>query len=88
MKITLDIDISPAEFREVMGWPDVSELQREGMGKILELMHQGADGYDPLSLMQPFFASSMNSMETLQKLMLRGLQGYSQGADTEPKTKD
>ncbi|MGF1644730.1 MAG: DUF6489 family protein [Thiotrichales bacterium] len=86
MKITLDIELSPAEFREVMGWPDVSQLQREGMARIVEKMSQGAEGYEPLSLMQPFFANSANAMEVLQKLMQRGFETYVRpGGDAEPK---
>ncbi len=83
MHIKVDIDIAPAEFRELMGWPDVSELQREGMARLLEQMKSGAEGYDPLSLMQPFLAGSLSSVEKFQKLMAGAMAAYAAGRSAD-----
>ena len=77
MKITMNVDITPEEMRKLMGWPDVQRIQEEALEKIREKMDSGAEGYDPLSLMQPFFAQSANSMESLQKLMTNMMTGFS-----------
>jgi len=79
MKIS--IDITPEEMRTLMGWPDVQGLQAEMIDKIREQMNAGAEGYDPLSLMQPFFAQSANSMESFQKLMAGLMSAYGKKGD-------
>lgn len=79
MKIS--IDMTPEEMRTLMGWPDVQGLQAEMIDKIREQMNAGAEGYDPLSLMQPFFAQSANSMENFQKLVAGIMSAYGKKGD-------
>lgn len=74
MKIS--IDMTPEEMRTLMGWPDVQGLQQEMLDKIREQMNAGAEGYDPLSLMQPFFAQSASSMESFQKMVSNMMSAY------------
>ncbi len=74
MKINIQVDITPEELRKVMGWPDVEPFQQEMLDKLKQQMESGAEGYDPLTLMQPYLAQSGNSMETLQK-MIAGIAG-------------
>ena len=76
MKITMNVDITPEEMRKLMGWPDVQRIQDEALDKIREKMDAGAEGYDPMSLMQPFFTQSASSMESLQKLMTGMMTGF------------
>ncbi len=79
MKIT--VDMTPEEMRTLMGWPDVQGLQDEMINKIREQMNAGAEGYDPLSLMQPFFTQSANSMESFQKMMAGLMSAYGKKSD-------
>ena len=74
MKINIEVDMTPEEFRKLMGWPDVSGVQEEMLARFREKMEAGAEGYDPMSLMQPFLAQSANSMEGFQKMM-SGMMG-------------
>jgi len=69
MNITIDIDISPEEFRKLMGWPDMEGFHEDLMEKIREQMNIGSEGYDPLSLFKVFLSQSTTSMEAFQKLM-------------------
>ena len=69
MNIKIDIDITPEEFRELMGWPNVQGFQQDLMEKIREQMNVGAEGYDPRKLFEAFVSQSTNSMATFQKLM-------------------
>lgn len=78
MQITVNVEITPEEMRTLMGWPDVQRIQDEALDKIREKMDAGAEGYDPLSLIQPLFAQSASSMEGLQKLMASMMTGFSQ----------
>ncbi|MET0048526.1 MAG: DUF6489 family protein [Sedimenticola sp.] len=76
MKINIELDITPEEFRKVMGWPDVSGLHEEMLAKFKEQMEAGVEGYDPLSMLKPYFAQSANSMEGFQKMMQGMMEGY------------
>ncbi|ATJ81847.1 DUF6489 family protein [Halomonas beimenensis] len=67
MKINVEFDLTPEEFRRALGLPDVEAFQQELLGRIQKQMESGVEGYDPMSLMQPF----------LQQPMLQ--QGLSQG---------
>ncbi|MBB3143272.1 DUF6489 family protein [Halomonas organivorans] len=67
MKINVEFDLTPDEFRRALGLPDVEAFQQELLGRIQKQMESGVEGYDPMSLMQPF----------LQQPMMQ--QGLSQG---------
>lgn len=60
MKIHVEFDLTPAEFRQSMGLPDVEAFQRELMTRIQKQMEAGVEGYDPWSLMQPFMQQGMS----------------------------
>lgn len=70
MKINIEFDMTPEEFREALGMPNVEEFQKEIINSMLERMKSGEAGYDASSLFEPFISSSMNTMETLQKTFM------------------
>lgn len=76
MKIDIEVDITPSEFRDLMGWPDVKEFQGELFDQIRKKMEAGAEGYDPQSLIQPFLNQSFDAMESFQKMMGAMVQSY------------
>ncbi|WP_136252983.1 hypothetical protein [Onishia niordana] len=57
MKIHLEFDLTPAEFRQSLGLPDVEAFHNELMSRVQQQMDAGAEGYDPMSLLQPFLKS-------------------------------
>lgn len=67
MKINVEFDLTPDEFRHALGLPDVEAFQQSLLNNIQRQMESGVDGYDPMSLMRPF----------LQQPMMQ--QGLSQG---------
>ena len=71
MKVRLEFDISPREIRQVLGLPDVEQLQAEVIAAIRERMVAGVEGFDPLSLLRSFFtlAQGFPGFESLQKLV-------------------
>jgi hypothetical protein len=77
MKINVDLDVTPEELRKLMGLPDVEAFQRQLLEDIRERMREGAEGYDPLKLFQPYFASSLAGMDMMQKLFTAGLSAGS-----------
>jgi hypothetical protein len=71
MKINVEFDLTPDEFRRSLGLPDVEAFQKELLDRIQKQMESGVEGYDPMSLMQPFLQ---------QQGLGQGLtQGLSQG---------
>lgn len=79
MKITVDIDVSPAEMRKLMGLPDVEPFQQEMMDELRAKMKAGVAGYDPVQLFQPYLASTMASWDVFQKLMRGAASSYGAG---------
>jgi hypothetical protein len=71
MKVSPKFDIAPKEIRQVLGLPDVEQLQREVVDAIRERMVAGVEGFDPLSLLRSFFGLAQNfpGFDTLQKLV-------------------
>lgn len=71
MKINVEFDLTPDEFRQALGLPDVEAFQQHLLNQIQRQMETGVEGYDPMSLMRPFLQ---------QPMMQQGLsQGLSQG---------
>jgi hypothetical protein len=58
MKINVEFDLTPEEFRQALGLPDVGVFQQRLMEQIQKQMESGVEGYDPMSLMQPFLQQS------------------------------
>ncbi|ASP40415.1 hypothetical protein CHH28_17790 [Bacterioplanes sanyensis] len=83
MKINITFDMTPDEFRRLMGWPDVAEFQRELFEQMLTKMQSGEDGYDPLSLYQPMMKEGMNSMSQFQSMMFNMMSGSKPGKTEE-----
>lgn len=67
MKINVEFDLTPDEFRQSLGLPNVEAFQKNLLENIQRQMESGVEGYDPMSLMRPF----------LQQPMMQ--QGLSQG---------
>jgi hypothetical protein len=86
MKIHLEFDISPREIRQVLGLPDVEQLQREVIDAIRERMVAGVEGFDPLSLLRSFFtlAQSAPGLESLQKLLRETARRASASVGRQP----
>lgn len=83
MKINVDLDITPEEIRRLMGLPDVQAFQQQLLDDIRERMREGAEGYDPLKLFQPYLASSIAGMDMLQKLFAAGLGSAGSGVKSD-----
>lgn len=78
MKVNIEVDMTPEEFRKAMGLPDVQKFQEELMARIHQQMEEGVEGYEPLTLMKPFISQGFDSVETYQKLMMQMLNSYTQ----------
>lgn len=87
MNFKVDVEMTPEELRKVLGLPDVESFQKEMMAKIQERMDAGVDGYDPLTLFQPYMASGLGSMDAIQKMLLNMMNVYSNSSKGPDKNK-
>ncbi|WP_255856823.1 DUF6489 family protein [Bacterioplanoides sp. SCSIO 12839] len=78
----MTFDMTPDEFRRVMGLPDVQQFQQELFNQMLEKMQSGEEGYDPLSLYQPMMKEGMSAMGQFQNMMFNMMSGAN-SADQE-----
>ena len=70
MKINVEFDITPEEFRQAMGLPDVQSMHEEIIATIIEKMKISEDGYDAFTLLKPFLNTSMQTMDGFQRNFL------------------
>ncbi len=88
MKVNIEIDVTPEEFRKLMGWPDVRGFQDELLEHLRKQMQAGAEGYDPLSLMKPYLSQAAGTMDAFQTMMGGLMQNYAQGGEQDPDQSD
>ncbi|MDR9440601.1 MAG: DUF6489 family protein [Halomonas sp.] len=75
MKINVEFDLTPDEFRRALGLPDVEAFQKDLLNRIHKQMESGVEGYDPMSLMQPFLQQPGLSQNLSQNLS-QGLSSF------------
>ncbi|GEN25930.1 hypothetical protein HCU01_38790 [Halomonas cupida] len=71
MKINVEFDLTPEEFRQALGLPNIETFQQELLERIQGQMESGVEGYDPMSLMQPFL-----QQPALQQGLSQGLASF------------
>jgi hypothetical protein len=65
MKVKLEIDASPEEWRRFFGMPDMTDIHEELLKQAKQKMQQ-AD-FDPLAMMQQFMPKDFSTMAEFQK---------------------
>lgn len=96
MKINVEFDLTPDEFRQSLGLPDVEAFQKDLMDRIQKQMESGVEGYDPMSLMRPFLqqqgmpqqltqglSQGLSSFGSYQQMMLDMLRQASSSQKTD-----
>lgn len=67
MKITIDVDLSPQEARELMGWPDMSQLHEATMKYIEEQLKAGNQDV-MMSVLKPYLEGSQQAFSIYQRM--------------------
>jgi hypothetical protein len=73
MKFHIDVEMTPAEVRKLMGLPDLEALQQRMLDDIQARIEQGVEGYDPMEMMQPYLKTSLAGMDMMQRLFAAGM---------------
>lgn len=87
MKITIEIDCTPAETRAFMGLPDVEPLQAEVMAEIQRRVMQALAMTDPQQLLKNWVPWGAQGLETFQSFM-RAASGAGSAGKDKDKDKD
>ncbi len=89
MKVTVELDCTPEEFRRFMGLPDVTEFHEQMAEKMREAMSAANPHFDMDAMMKawmpPHMAANAESMTELQKTMWQAMMSSlsSQKAEKE-----
>ncbi len=69
MKISIDVDLTPTEMRELFGLPDFSGMQQEVISQLQSRIEDGLSGKGVQQLMQAAITGGAQSIEAYQKLL-------------------
>lgn len=79
MKITIDIDCSPAEARSFFGLPDMESLQKAVLAAAEERLGDAVRGMDAETLVKTWLPQGLKGVEEWQKAFWSGLADAAQG---------
>ncbi|HWA45710.1 MAG TPA: DUF6489 family protein [Hypericibacter adhaerens] len=75
MKITINIDCSPAEARAFLGLPDVAPLQDAVMKEAEQRMMAALKSMDAEAMFKAWLPGGLGSIEKMQRAFWEGLAG-------------
>ena len=71
MKITVDIDCTPAEARQFMGLPDFEPMQKLALEDIERRMKDSLDRYSPEALLKGWMQPGSMNTDWFQEILKR-----------------
>lgn len=80
MKIHLEFDMTPEEFRKIIGLPEVGFINENLLTQMQNILKSGAEGFEPLSFLTPLVSQSIDNFTLMQNLMLQSVENYSKNA--------
>ncbi len=83
MKITIDIDCTPAEARAFLGLPDIAPMQQKMMAELEKQMLANVKAMDAETMVKTWLPASGQGFEQMQKMFWSQLgQGAGGGSGT------
>lgn len=67
MKVTVEIDCTPAEARQFLGLPDVEAMQKKIMSEVEQRMLAEVDRFSPEAMLKGWLTFSPASMGPMQE---------------------
>ena len=91
MKITVEFEITPAEFRETLGLPNISALQDEALAMLKDRITNDVENIDLAKIIESGFSQGIAVSRKVQELLLAAassiLDGEADDAAAPPKKK-
>jgi hypothetical protein len=69
MKITVNIDCTPAEARAFMGLPDFEPMQRRAMDELEKRMMESLERYSPEALLKMWLQPTQLNTDWFQEIL-------------------
>jgi len=69
MNVTINVDLTPAEARELMGLPDVKPLHDAALARVEQSVMAQADKFSAAGLMDTWFAGSPRAAELFSDMV-------------------
>lgn len=69
MKLTIDIDCTPAEAREFMGLPDIQKLQEQWLKQVEAKMASEIENLSPENILKSWTAGASSNLEMFSRMM-------------------
>lgn len=88
MKISIEIDCTPAEARSFLGLPDVAPLQEALMQEMQKRMTKALEGMEPEALFNNWLPASFQGWEQLQKTFWNQMASAASGGTKKQEKKD
>ena len=92
MKIKLEFDLTPKEFRESLGLPDVSGLQKKAIDALQKRVEHDIKNFDATKLFNAWVSQGLETSVQLQKFLskavgtaLRGRPAETPEAEEKPR---
>ncbi|AXR05163.1 hypothetical protein [Salinimonas sediminis] len=67
MKISIDMELSPQEARELCGWPDLSKLHESTLNLLVDQLKSG-NQEALMSMLKPYLQGSQQAFSFYQKM--------------------
>ncbi len=74
MRVTIDIDCTPAEARAFLGLPDIAPLQDAALAQMKAHLDSAAKSMSPDSVMKTLFPIGPKAMADMQKAFWAGFK--------------
>ena len=91
MKIKVEFELTPAEFRESLGLPNISALQDEALAMLKERITSDVENIDVAEIIESWFTQGIAASRKVQELVVSAassiLVSETDDADTSTKKK-
>ena len=91
MKIKVEFELTPQEFRESIGLPNISALQDEALAMLRDRITSDVENIDVAHIIESWFSQGIAASRKVQELLVTAassiLDGEADDADAAPKKK-
>ena len=88
MKIKVEFDLTPEEFRETLGLPDISGLQNEALSMLTERVGKGVDNIDVAKIVESWFIQGIAASRKVQEVVAAAASGILDRETSESSDSD
>lgn len=69
MKITIDVECTPAEARQFFGLPDLTPIHEAALDEMKKHMASASGAFDPETMMKSWFSAGSPAFDQMQRMM-------------------